>query len=110
AISMDDALAVAKGADLLLNLAGQFKNKSILESVRHRAFVDEAPPKPQVYQADYGIDQGLDLHDSFFSVGLNVGRADGEIPTCGRTWHPIVHPVVLDRWPAQIDGSCDRFT
>jgi hypothetical protein len=109
-LSIDEALCLARSADLLFNTAGQFRNAAILESVRHRAFIDEAPGKPQVWEFEYGIDCGIRNHDSFFSVGLNIGTAASGIPTGGFRWHGIVHPVALDLWPPQFDLDARNFT
>ena len=51
-------------------------------------WVDEAPAKVQVYQSEYGIDQGLLNFDLLYSVGLNIGTERSEIPTCGCEWRP----------------------
>lgn len=109
-LSFCEAAEVAHGADLLLDLGATLRTPEIVDAVRCRAYVDEAPGKTQVYHAEYGIDQGFDGHQFFFSVGLNVGTAACEVPTAGVPWHGIVHPVVLGLWPARIDGGCRRFT
>ena len=109
-LSFDEALRLAKSADLLFNTAGQLRTAAILESVRHRAFIDEAPGKPQVWEFEYGIDCGIRNHDSFFSVGLNIGTAASKIPSGGFRWHGIVHPVALDLWPPQFDSDSRNFT
>ena len=109
-LSFDEALRLAKSADLLFNIAGQLRTAAILESARHRGFIDEAPGKPQVWESEYGIDCGIRNHDSFFSVGLNVGTPASEIPDCGVEWHGILHPVVMDLWPAQFDLNARNFT
>ncbi|OLE66709.1 MAG: hypothetical protein AUI36_07270 [Cyanobacteria bacterium 13_1_40CM_2_61_4] len=75
-----------------------------------RAFIDQDPGITQVYHAEYGIDMGFDQHQYFFTVGLNIGTVTCGIPTCGLTWHPMMHPVVLELWPARIDPQSQRFT
>ena len=62
-----------------------------------------------MYHQEYGIDAHLDRHQYFFTVGHNIGTPTCEIPTCGVTWQPLVHPVVLGRWPARINEQCRRF-
>jgi hypothetical protein len=109
-ISLTDAIEVAKSADLLLNISGKLKTPEILEAVKYRLFIDLAPAKTQVYRAEYGIDQGFDQHQYFFTVGLNIGTAACNIPTCDLNWHPIMHPVVLDLWPARVSDQPKRFT
>ena len=109
-LSFDEALCLAESADLLFNTAGQLRTAAVLERVRHRAFIDEAPGKPQVWEFEYGIDCGIRNHDSFFSVGLNIGTAASKIPSGGFRWHGIVHPVALDLWPPQFDSDSRNFT
>jgi hypothetical protein len=109
-MSLADAIKLAKSADLLLNISGKLKTADILEAVRYRAFIDQAPAKTQVYHEEYGIDQGLGHHQHFFTIGLNIGTAACDIPTCDLTWQPIIHPVVLDLWPAWVSDQHQCFT
>lgn len=103
-------LSAVRGADLLVNMAGHVKAEEILDSVRHRAYVDQDPVFTQLWSAEYGADLGFDRHDSFFSVGLNIGTPHTEVPDCGRRWHRLLPPVVLDLWPPRVDPACTRFT
>lgn len=103
-------LTAVRGADVLVNMAGHVKAEEILDSVRHRAYVDQDPVFTQLWSAEYGADLGLDRHDAFFSVGLNIGTPHTDIPDCGRRWHHLLPPVVLDLWPPRIDPACTRFT
>ena len=109
-MSLTDAIKIAQSSDLLLNISEKLKTPDILEGVKYRVFIDQAPAKTQVYHAGYGIDQGFDQHQHFFTVGLNIGTAACDIPTCGLTWHPIMHPVVLDLWSAWSSDQHQRFT
>lgn len=109
-LSFKEAVGVADEVDLLLDIANSLHNRELVERIPRRAFIDEAPAKTQAFHHEYGIDQGFAHHDFFFSVGLNLGRADCEVPACGVEWRGIVHPVVLSMWPAQIDECCERFT
>ena len=103
-------LAGVRGADVLVNMAGHVKTEEILDSVQHRVYVDQDPVFTQLWSAEYRADLGLDRHDAFFSVGLNIGTPHTEIPDCGRRWHHVLPPVVLDLWPPRIDPACARFT
>jgi hypothetical protein len=105
-----DAVQVAKAADLLINISGRLRIQEIVGNVACRAYIDLDPGITQVYYVEYGIDKGFDQHQYFFTVGLNMGTATCGIPTCGLTWHPMMHPVVLELWPARIDPQCQRFT
>lgn len=103
-------LTGVRGADVLINMAGHVKTEEILGSVRHRAYVDQDPVFTQLWSAEYQADLGFDHHDAFFSVGLNIGTRHTDIPDCGRRWHHLLPPVVLDLWPPRIDPACRRFT
>jgi len=93
-----------------LNFGGRLKTGAVLESVQRRAYVDINPAKTQVYHAEYGIDRGFGKHQSFFTVGMNIGRPRCEIPTCGLTWHGFLQPVILPMWPPEADESSGPFT
>jgi hypothetical protein len=102
--------AAVRDADLLINMAGHVKAEELLGAVQRRAYVDQDPVFTQLWSAEYGADLGLDRHDTFFSVGLNIGTPHTDIPDCGRRWHHLLPPVVLDLWPPRIDPACPRFT
>lgn len=109
-MSFTELLAAARGADLLVNMTGHVKADEILDAVDRRAYVDQDPVFTQLWSSEYGADLGFDRHDAFFSVGLNIGTPQCEIPDCGRRWHHLLPAVVLDLWPQRIDPACTRFT
>ena len=109
-MSMDDAVRVARSADLLLNIDGRLQTPEILDPIPCRAYVDIAPAKAQVYEAEYGIARGFDRHHYFFTVGQNIGTAECEIPTADRVWQGFFSPVVLSRWPAIVSPRAEHFT
>jgi hypothetical protein len=109
-MTLDEAIAEAESADVLINIGGKLKTRAILDRVESKVFVDLAPARTQAYESEYGVDQGLALHDHFFTVGLNVGDPACVIPTCGVEWHGWMHPVPLSLWPAVIDERAERFS
>lgn len=88
----------ARGA-LLLNFMGYLEDPGILGLVGRRVFVDIDPGFPQMWSA-LGLADLLSGHDSFVTVGANVGGPGCAVPTCGRTWLTTPPPVVLEQWPA----------
>ncbi len=87
-----------RGADLLVNLAGVWSVPDARgAAARRRAYVDWTAVHPGLGAA--GLHAGLDAHQVFFSVGLNVGRAGCQVPTVGRDWLHTLPPVALERWP-----------
>jgi hypothetical protein len=109
-LSPDALAAVARDADLLVNISGHAKSDLLLGAVKRRAYVDQDPVYTQLWLAEYGKDLNLRAHDFFFTVGLNIGTPRSPIPDGGIRWHGLLPPVVLDYWPVRIDPSCERFT
>jgi hypothetical protein len=105
-----EVVRLAKECDLLLMLGGLLQTREVVDNVRCRAYFDGNPGKTQVYQAEYGIDQGFADYHYFFTVGLNIGTPRCDLPTCGLTWHGVLPLVVLSMWPPSIDERCERFT
>lgn len=103
---------VADGADLLIVISGRVRTPEVIDAVRRRAYVDINPGKTQVYYAQWGTGAGYDFdrYDDFFTVGLNIGRPECELPAAGIDWHPIRPPVFLPLWPMDFDERCEAFT
>lgn len=102
-----ELLDFADGAALLVNVSGHLKRPEVLRAVHHRAFVDIDPGFTQFWHAE-GLVR-IDGHDSYFTIGENVGSKECPVPVDGIRWRPTRQPVVLDDWPVA-DGDFDRFT
>jgi hypothetical protein len=109
-MSPRELLQVARQADLLVIISGKIETPILLDNVRCIAYVDINPAKTQVYHSEYGVDYGFENYHHFFTVGLNIGTPNCEIPTRGLNWRGIVQPVVLDRWASKFDDAAARFT
>lgn len=109
-LSLASLAAVARDADLLINVSGHVSTEAVLCNVKRRVYFDEDPVYTQLWHAVYGEDLNFEMHDIFFSVGLNIGTPYTPIPDCGIKWHPLLPPVILDYWPFRIVPSCRRFT
>src|SRR6266545_7025206 len=109
-LALDALLAIAREADVLLNISGHVKTDCILSSCKRRVYVDQDPVYTQLWLAEYGKDLNLKAHEVFVSVGLDIGTAATPIPAGGVKWHHALPPVVLDYWPWRFDPSCRRFT
>jgi hypothetical protein len=107
--SYDEVLAFAREADLLVNISGHLRDPALVAAPRRRAYVDVDPGFTQLW-ARQGADLGLERHDSFFTVGENVGAADCTIPTDGIDWRPLPPPVTLEDWPVTAAPGAPRFT
>lgn len=102
--------AAARRARLLVNLSGLLTDPALLEGPRVRLYVDLDPAFTQLWHTVEGIDVRLDGHHAFATVGLAIGSPDCEIPDCGRSWIPILPPVVLDAWPAAPPRASGSWT
>jgi hypothetical protein len=109
-LSLDALAAVARSADLLVNISGHAKSDLLLGAVRRRAYVDQDPVYTQLWLAEYGKELNLRAHDVFFTVGLNIGTPHSPIPDGAIKWHGMLPPVVLDYWPVHVNPGCERFT
>lgn len=103
-------LEVAETADLLVNLSGHLTLMPLLQRVRHKAYIDVDPGFTQFWHADPSTPFELHGHDSYFTVGENIGTADCTVPTGGIRWRPTRQPVVLEDWPMTTMRECERFT
>jgi len=99
----------ARGADLLVNISGHLELESIKTGPRRRAYVDVDPGFTQIWAAD-GAGARLEGHDTYFTVGENIGTPACAIPTGGLDWLPLPPPVTLADWPPAPAPGGDRFT
>jgi hypothetical protein len=109
-LSLRAVLALARDADLLLNISGHVRTGAILDNARRKVYLDQDPVYTQLWHAEYGKDFNFTGHDVYFTVGLNIGTPHTDIPDCGLRWHHTLPPVVLDYWPVRDDPSAARFT
>ena len=90
--------AVAREADLLVNMSGHLKTPAVLEAIRRRAYLDQDPVYTQLWHTEYKAELGFKAHQVFFTRGLNIGTELSSVPTCGIEWHPVLPPVALPYW------------
>ena len=108
-LTLEEAAEWADGADLLVNISGHLEIEAIREGPRRRAYVDVDPGFTQIWDED-GAALRLDGHDTYFTVGENIGTPGCEIPTTGREWLPLPPPVTLEDWPVLPVPAGARFT
>jgi hypothetical protein len=107
--SRRDLIALARDADLLVNMSGHVRADVVLEHVHRKAYVDQDPVYTQLWAAEYGADLNFSAHDVFVSVGLNVGTRHSPVPTCAVDWRHTLPPIVPELWPRN-GSSGTRFT
>lgn len=109
-VPLEKAIVYAREADILINNSGHITLDSILSSVKRRIYVDLDPVYTQLWYAEYGKHQSLDLHDIFFTVGANIGSNRSEIPDCGKRWHYLPRVIDMENWPYSYDPNLELFT
>jgi hypothetical protein len=108
-LALEEVTAWARGADLLVNVSGHLEIEAIVEGPRRRAYIDVDPGFTQIW-AEEGAAARLDGHDTYFTVGENIGRPECSIPAAGREWLPLPPPVTLEDWPMVPVPPEGRFT
>jgi len=111
-MSFHAAVNVAKRCDLLISRSGEmYKTPEIFNNARCRAYFDGNPGNTQVLsQKNGGGYEALEQYHSLFTLGLNIGEADCEVPVGKQDWHHQVRPVVLPLWPVRRRPRSKRFT
>ena len=88
----------AADAELLINISGMLREPWLRDRISRRVYLDLDPAFNQLWHAIEGIDVGLDGHTHYVTVGENIGRAECDVPTCGRTWITTFQPILLSEW------------
>jgi hypothetical protein len=107
-LALDDLVARAERAALLVNLSGHLELPAVLERVAARLYVDLDPGYTQLWHEAGDPGARLAGHDAFATVGAKLGTPGCSLPTCGLPWRPVRPPVLLDAWPAVpplLDGA-----
>jgi hypothetical protein len=105
----EQVLKAAGEADLLVNVMGYLNDEEILARARRRVFLDIDPGFGQMWR-DLGLHDPFRGHDDFVTLGMNIGRPDCAIPTCGLHWITMPQPVVLEQWPVAPANEAGAFT
>jgi hypothetical protein len=93
----------------LVNIMGYLADDEVLACARRRVFLDIDPGVGQMWRA-LGLADVFSGHDTFVTIGENIGRAGSSIPSCGLPWVTSRQPVVLDHWPLTPLQAESRFT
>jgi len=101
-LSHADVRSLAGDADLFINISGRFHMTDILSAARRRLYLDLDPGFTQTWQEQYQVDMNLRGHDSYVTVGLNLGQPDCPLPTGGISWKTTLPPVVMAEWETAV--------
>jgi hypothetical protein len=105
-----ELVAWAGEADIVFNVSGMLRDEELVGPPPLRVFLDLDPAFNQLWHAVEGIDMGLDLHNRFATVGLELGEPGCEVPTCGREWIKTLPPVFLPHWSPAGRAEGDGFS
>jgi hypothetical protein len=87
-----------KHSAFLLNIMGYLRDEEVLGLASRRIFLDIDPGFGQFWDK-LGLHRPFAGYDVHVTIGLNIGRPDCTIPTCGLDWIVTSQPVVLEWWP-----------
>jgi hypothetical protein len=102
-------IALARGADLLLNVSGMLADPELLEPIPVRAYLDLDPFFNQHWHLQ-GAEMRFAGHTHFVTVASAIGKPGCEVPTLGFEWTTTLPPVVLERWPRASEAPTLPFT
>jgi hypothetical protein len=105
-----ELVRVARGADIVFNVSGMLRDEELVGPPPLRVFLDLDPAFNQLWHAAERIEMGLDLHNRFATVGLELGEPGCPVPTCGREWIKTLPPVFLPGWKVTETIATDAFT
>jgi hypothetical protein len=105
-----EVATIADSADLLINISGHLTIPTLKGACRHRAFIDLDPGYTQFWNEQGLATELLQGHDSYFTVGENIGAPGCAIPARGIPWQPVRQPVLMHEWPVAAPAANGRFT
>jgi hypothetical protein len=108
-VDRERVLREVADAALLLNVNGFLDDEEVLSAAPLRAYLDIDPGFAQMWRA-LGLHDAFTGHDAYVTVGESIGRPECTIPAGGIDWITTPQPVVLERWPVQVDSGSGAFT
>jgi hypothetical protein len=98
--------AVARTADLFLNVSGASMIPDTLAASCRKVFVDTDPGYNQIMLSERpawseNIDrwcESVGRHDCYLTYAENIDGPDCAVPKVGLRWYPTRMPIVLDLW------------
>jgi hypothetical protein len=97
-LSRQKVVEQTRNSAFLFNVMGFLADAEILDAAPHRVYFDIDPGFPHMWQA-LGLYKFFEGHDTYVTIGENIGRDDCTIPTCGLPWITTAQPIVLEQWP-----------
>lgn len=109
-LSYEQLVAIARRADVLINISGMLSDQRLLETIPVRIYLDLDPAFIQLWHTIQAIDMRFAAHTHFVTIGLAIGRPDCVVPTCGLDWITTLQPIVLEHWPVADQIVHDALT
>ncbi len=102
-----EILKLYREADAFLNVTGAQELREEHLACKRRIYVETDPVAAQIKVAKGNKEtiRTLEMHDTLFSFGGNLGCADCRVPLERFQWLPTRQPVVLDFWDNEIAHS-----
>jgi hypothetical protein len=108
-IARAEVLRRVRQSAILLNVMGFLRDEEILSAAPRRVFLDIDPGFGQMWK-ELGLADVFQGHDTFVTIGENIGRPACSIPSCGLNWITTPQPVVLEHWPVATGSDSGRLT
>jgi hypothetical protein len=105
----EQLVALARDADLLLNVSGMLTDHELLEPIPVRAYLDLDPFFNQHWHLQ-GAEMRFAGHTHFVTVATAIAEPGCEVPTLGFEWIATLPPVVLEHWPRATEAPTLPFT
>lgn len=103
--------AVARDADVLINVSGINPVRPWLQDIPCRVLIDTDPVFTQIDCIEDAAKRARALeHQHFFTFGECVGRPSCSMPDDGLPWRPTRQPVALHAWPVAPPRSGGLYT
>lgn len=102
----------ANEAAAVITLSAHYRRDPypLIEKVRPRILIESDPGYTHLWAADGAPEEIYGDHDSYFTIGGNIGSPRCSLPTLDINWRPVWHPVVLDWWSSETQVIRDHFT
>jgi hypothetical protein len=100
--------AIFKSADLFVDRGTHGTWFGEAEEAGLRALIDGEPGSAQMkMQSRLAAGEKLLDYDAYYTVGRNIGTEKNTVPTAGKQWRPLFHPVdvsLFSRQPVDADA------
>jgi hypothetical protein len=102
---------VFRSADLFVDMGTHGSWLAEAAAARLRVLVDGEPGFTQMKMVNrQAAGEWVPAYDYYYTTGQNIGTPASTVPTAGKSWRPLFHPVVVDLFPREPAGPGAPFT